>query len=252
VLNYDANNVIGRDEAGNLITIQNVNGQDVIKSMAPDKGINGVTDGKGRFSTEVKPGNYVIIVSKKGYQTKQIRLSISKPGNEVALQLERSSNAAPGKVQWTPSAFNYVTNAPLSGAMFVLTDENGKQDTVVADANGMVDYYLDADKKYKVDLYQAGRIIGSTEVDTHGAVPGQPLMQNISVAPLLPGTIVELPNIYYNFNDATLRPDGRKDLDLVVSLMRQQPSITVELASHTDCRAMEPTTSSSVSAAPMA
>ncbi|HOY05661.1 MAG TPA: OmpA family protein [Saprospiraceae bacterium] len=236
VLNYDANNVIGRDEAGNLITIQNVNGQDVIKSMAPDKGINGVTDGKGRFSTEVKPGNYVIIVSKKGYQTKQIRLSISKPGNEVALQLERSSNAAPGKVQWTPSAFNYVTNAPLSGAMFVLTDENGKQDTVVADANGMVDYYLDTNKKYKVDLYQAGRIIGSTEVDTHGAVPGQPLMQNISVAPLLPGTIVELPNIYYNFNDATLRPDGRKDLDLVVSLMRQQPSITVELASHTDCR----------------
>ncbi len=239
VLNYEANNVIGRDESGNLITIQNVNGQDVIKSMAPDKGINGVTDGKGRFSTEVKPGNYVVIVSKKGYQTKQVRLTISKPGNEVPIQLERSNNAAPGKVQWTPSAFNYVTNAPLGGAMFVLTDENGKQDTVIADANGMVDYYLDANKKYKVDLYQGGRVIGSTEVDTHGAVPGQPLMQNISVAPLLPGTVVELPNIYYNFNDATLRPDARKDLDLVVSLMRQQPSITVELASHTDCRGNE-------------
>jgi len=31
VLNYDANNVIGRDESGNLITIQNVNGQDVTR-----------------------------------------------------------------------------------------------------------------------------------------------------------------------------------------------------------------------------
>lgn len=236
VLNYDANNVIGRDESGNLITIQNVNGQDVIKSMAPDKGINGVTDGKGRFSTEVKPGNYVIIISKQGYQTKQIRLTVSKPGNELAIQLERTSMAGPGKVQWNASAFNYVTNAPLAGAMFVLTDESGKQDTVVADANGLVDYYLDTNKKYKVDLYQGGRIIGSTEVDTHGATSGQPIMQNLSVAPLLPGTVVDLPNIYYNFNDATLRPDGRKDLDLVVSLMRQQPSITVELASHTDCR----------------
>lgn len=144
--------------------------------------------------------------------------------------------AGPGKVQWNASAFNYVTNAPLAGAMFVLTDESGKQDTVVADANGLVDYYLDTNKKYKVDLYQGGRIIGSTEVDTHGATSGQPIMQNLSVAPLLPGTVVDLPNIYYNFNDATLRPDGRKDLDLVVSLMRQQPSITVELASHTDCR----------------
>lgn len=236
VLNYDANNVIGRDETGNLITIQNVNGQDVIKSMPPDKGINGVTDGKGRFATEVKPGNYVIIVSKKGFQTKQLRLPISKPGNELAIQLDHSSMAGPGKVQWTASAFNYMTNAPLSGAMFVLTDESGKQDTVVADANGMVDYYLDTNKKYKAEMYQAGRLIGTTEVDTHGGVPGKPLVQNISVAPLLPGTVVDLPNIYYNFNDATLRPDARKDLDLVVSLMRQQPSITVELASHTDCR----------------
>ena len=204
--------------------------------MAPDKGINGVTDGKGRFSTEVKPGNYVVIISKKGFQTKQVRLTISKPGNELAIQLERTSMAGPGKVQWTASAFNYVTNAPLAGAMFVVTDESGKQDTVVADANGTVDYYLDTNKKYKVDMYQGGRIIGSTEVDTHGSIAGQPLMQNISVAPLLPGTVVDLPNIYYNFNDATLRPDARKDLDLVVSLMRQQPTMTVELASHTDCR----------------
>ncbi|MBL7797932.1 MAG: OmpA family protein [Saprospiraceae bacterium] len=62
------------------------------------------------------------------------------------------------------------------------------------------------------------------------------MMQNFSVAPLLPGTVIELPNIYYNFNDATLRPDAQKDLDLLVSLMKQQQSITVELASHTDCR----------------
>jgi len=62
------------------------------------------------------------------------------------------------------------------------------------------------------------------------------MYQNISVAPLMPGTVIELPNIYYNFNDATLRPDARKDLDLVVSLMKQQPTIKVELRSHTDCR----------------
>jgi outer membrane protein OmpA-like peptidoglycan-associated protein len=236
ILNYDGNNVIGRDEAGNLITIQNVNGQDVIGTMAPDKGNNGITDRDGNYATEVKAGNYVVIASKKGYQTKQIRLPLSKPGNVVKIQLERSSMAA-GKIQWNPTAFNYMTNAPLSGAMFVLTNEaTGQQDTVIADANGMVDHYLDPNTRYKVDMYQGGRLIGSTEVDTHGAVAGKPLSQNISVAPMLPGTVVELPNIYYNFNDATLRPDARKDLDLVVSLMRQQPSITIEVGSHTDCR----------------
>jgi outer membrane protein OmpA-like peptidoglycan-associated protein len=236
ILNYDANNVIGRDESGNLITLQNINGQDVLKSMPPDKGINGITDARGHFSSDMKPGNYVIIITKKGYQTKQIRLPISKPGNEVTAQLEKPQASA-GKVEWNPSMFNYVTNAPLGGAMLVLTnDATGKQDTVIADANGQVDYYLDPNAHYKVDIYQGGRLVGSTEVDTHNAQPGQVLNQNVSIAPMLPGTAIEMPNIYYNFNDATLRPDARKDLDLVVALMKQQPSISVELASHTDCR----------------
>lgn len=238
VLNYDGTNVIGRDEQGNLITVQTIEGKEVIGSMAPDKGINGETDSKGRFGTDVKPGNYVIIITKKGYQTKQFRLPISKPGNELAAQLEKSSMAGPGKVQWNPSVFNYSTNAPLAGATMVLTDlKTGKTDTLITDASGMVDHYLNTGTKYKVDLMQGGRVIGSTEVDTQGWTDSsKPMMQNISVAPLLPGSVIELPNIYYNFNDATLRPDGRKDLDLVVSLMKQQPSIKVELRSHTDCR----------------
>lgn len=239
VLNYDGTNVIGRDEQGNLITVQTIEGKEVIGSMPPDKGINGETDSKGRFGTDVKPGNYVVIITKKGYQTKQFRLPISKPGNELAAQLEKSSMAGPGKVQWNPSAFNYSTSAPLAGATMVVTDlKTGKRDTLITDANGMVDHYLSTDSKYKVDLVQGGRVIGSTEVDTHGwdNSSGQPVMQNISVAPLLPGSVIELPNIYFNFNDATLRPDARIDLDLVLALMKQQPSIKIELRSHTDAR----------------
>ena len=53
---------------------------------------------------------------------------------------------------------------------------------------------------------------------------------------MLPGSKIELPNIYYNFNDATLRPDARKDLDMVAALMKQHEGITVELQSHTDAR----------------
>ncbi|MCC6459237.1 MAG: OmpA family protein [Saprospiraceae bacterium] len=236
VLNYDANTVIGRDENGNLITIQKVNGQDVMLALPPDKGITGETDAQGNFSTEVKPGNYVVIVSKEDFQTKQLRLTISKPGNELSAALEKAPTS--GKVRWNASVFNYVTNAPLSGAMLVLTNPaTGGKDTVIADASGLIDHYLEPNSKYKIDLFQAGRLIGSTDINTSGwSLPNQIMMQNFSVAPLMPGTVIELPNIYYNFNDATLRPDARKDLDLLVSLMKQQPTITIELASHTDCR----------------
>ncbi len=235
VLNNEGTNVIGRDEQGNLITVQTIDGKEVIGSMAPDNGISGATDTKGRYSTEVKPGNYVVIITKRGYLTKQLRLPISKPGNEIAAQLER---AAPGKILWRPTVFNYNTNAPLVGATMVVTDiKTNKSDTLITDVNGQVDHYLNPNSKYRVDLVQGGHIIGSTEVDTHGwDNPNQLMLQNISIAPMMPGNVIELPNIYYNFNDATLRPDARKDLDLVIALMKQQPNIKVELRSHTDCR----------------
>jgi outer membrane protein OmpA-like peptidoglycan-associated protein len=237
ILSYDGTNVIGRDEQGNLITVQTVDGKEVIGSMAPDNGINGETDSKGRFGTDIKPGNYVIIITKKGYQTKQFRLPVSKTGNELAAQLEKAG-MLPGKIQWIPTVFNYNTNAPLAGATLVLTDlKTGKKDTLVTDANGTLDHYLNINSKYKVDILQGGRLLGSTEVDTNGwPDPNKPMYQNITVAPLLPGSVIELSNIYYNYNDATLRPDARKDLDLLVALMKQQPTINVELRSHTDCR----------------
>jgi len=236
MLNYDASTVIGRDERGNLITVQKVDGKEIISALPPDKGINGSTNAGGRFSAEVKPGNYVIIAAKEMYQTRQVRLPISKAGNELTIALERSANS--NKVRWNASVFNYITNAPLAGATLVLTNRTTQaKDTVVTDANGQVDYYLDKNTKYKIDMFQGGRLLGSSEINTAAwSLPNQIMMQNFSVAPLLPGTVIELPNIYYNFNDATLRPDARKDLDLVVSLLKQQPTITIEIASHTDCR----------------
>lgn len=235
VVNLDKNNVIGRDEAGNLIVVQNENGQDVMRAMPQEKAVTGNTDATGRFATEVPAGNYAIFVSQKGYTTKQLKMPITKPGNEIPVALDRLVMA--GKVHWNASVFNYLTNEPLPGSNIVLTNKTtGQRDTVIADDKGMVDYWLNQNTRYKVELYQGNRLVGASDITTQGADPNTIMTQNLTVAPLLPGTVIELPNIYYNFNDATLRPDARKDLDLMVAIMQQHPAITVELASHTDCR----------------
>lgn len=232
ILNTDIGDIIGRDEAGNLITVVNVDGQDILKSVPAHAGWAGLTDKKGRYGTTLYPGNYSLSVGLDGYQTKQVSMAVKEGANRIALALEPAKD----KVLWNATVFNQMTNAPLSGGTAVLTNTaTGKRDTVVTDANGRIQYYLDPNTTYKVDLYQGGRLIGSTEVQS-GPGGGTPLVQNISVAPMLPGALLELPNIYYNYNDASLRPDARKDLDLVVTLMKQHPAISVELSSHTDSR----------------
>jgi outer membrane protein OmpA-like peptidoglycan-associated protein len=232
ILSLDLGDVIGRDEAGNLITIQTQDGQDILRSVKPHAGLSGTTDRKGRYGTTLHPGNYSFTIAHDGYQTNQMNILVDGNNKRITAELVRVKD----KVQWNASVFNYLTNEPLTGATaIVINRQNGKRDTILTDENGRVSYYLDPNTTYGVELYQGGRLIGTTEVES-GPLGGKPMAQTITVTPLLPGSSVELPNIYYNYNDATLRPDARKDLDMVVTLMKQHAGMQVELSSHTDCR----------------
>ncbi|MBR5744350.1 MAG: OmpA family protein, partial [Muribaculaceae bacterium] len=41
-------------------------------------------------------------------------------------------------------------------------------------------------------------------------------------------------NIYYDFDKATLRPESKAALDSLVNILKENPNITIEMASHTD------------------
>ena len=51
------------------------------------------------------------------------------------------------------------------------------------------------------------------------------------------GTVIELRNIYYDFDESYIRADARADLEHLAAMMRQFPGMVVELGSHTDARA---------------
>ena len=51
------------------------------------------------------------------------------------------------------------------------------------------------------------------------------------------GMVIELKNIFYNFDKSYIREDAALELDKVVDLLRNYPSMRIELGSHTDARA---------------
>lgn len=60
---------------------------------------------------------------------------------------------------------------------------------------------------------------------------------NLNARDLKPGSRIALRNIYYDFNEHVIRSDAQNDLNNVVSLMLEYPSMEIELGSHTDSRA---------------
>ena len=47
---------------------------------------------------------------------------------------------------------------------------------------------------------------------------------------------IVLDNIYYDLNKSEIRPDAARELDKLVIIMKDNPSISIELSSHTDDR----------------
>lgn len=51
------------------------------------------------------------------------------------------------------------------------------------------------------------------------------------------GTVFNINPIYFDLDKSNIRPDAAIELDKIVKIMNENPSITIELGSHTDCRA---------------
>ncbi len=62
------------------------------------------------------------------------------------------------------------------------------------------------------------------------------LLANIELKRLQVDSAIALDNIYYDYNSSRIRPDAEFELDKVVELLKVNPSIVVELGSHTDSR----------------
>ncbi|MFA0964651.1 OmpA family protein [Roseivirga sp. BDSF3-8] len=63
---------------------------------------------------------------------------------------------------------------------------------------------------------------------------GLTVMKNLYLTPLEVGVTVRLDRIYFDFDKTVLRPESYPELDRVVSLLMENPTLKIEIAGHTD------------------
>ena len=76
---------------------------------------------------------------------------------------------------------------------------------------------------------------GVVDVMSHGLQLGT-FLANIELEPLKLNQTYTLENIYYDFDKWNIRPDAARELNNLVSILKDNPAVTVELGSHTDAR----------------
>ncbi|MFC7526899.1 OmpA family protein [Parapedobacter sp. GCM10030251] len=105
------------------------------------------------------------------------------------------------------------------------------------DGSGAFEFVLDRDKRYTV-LGQKEKYHGdSAKVSTLGIIRSDTLEVALLLEPIFEvGRNFELENIYYDFDKHNIRPDASAILDELVRTLRDNPTLKIELSSHTDSR----------------
>lgn len=108
----------------------------------------------------------------------------------------------------------------------------------ISDAEGKFIYQLNPQSDFTVVANQQGRFSQTEMVSTKGLDRSKTLYVTLKlgVCDLQNNAAFVLKNILYDFDKSNIRSDAALVLDNVVSIMKQNPSLKIELSSHTDSR----------------
>jgi len=100
---------------------------------------------------------------------------------------------------------------------------------------------LDRESDYNFLASKDGYLNRSSSFSSKGIGedPDNPINKfeiEIELDKIFKNTEINLANIYYDYNEYFIRDDAKPTLNKLATVLQQNPNISIQLASHTDCR----------------
>ncbi len=137
------------------------------------------------------------------------------------------------------------TEELLPGTTVVVYDSEGNElfTKVSSEKDASFSFELPCDTEFKLDGSTTGYLREELESKTANDIDVDPLELFLDLAPELivvnEKIMININTIYFDFDKWNIRPDAAKELDKVIAVMKEHPSMVIEGGSHTDSRARE-------------
>ena len=210
-----------------------------------------VADANGNYSFDIEPDkNYILSVKQMDYFDNSTSFStISLVPGTTTIQKDIALEKNPGLVLYA-LIVDGKTNLPLEGVNINILDKDNGQLLIssLTPAAGSVQKGL-IDKKtgdvlsYTIQLSKSGYLGKTLEFSYRIKEPGVINISeklDLSLDKLEVGTdlasIIDIKPIYFDYGKYVIRKDAAMELDKIVRIMNDYPTMEIELGSHTDCR----------------
>lgn len=126
---------------------------------------------------------------------------------------------------------------PVPGAVIRIVGNDGSNQKQVARDDGSFSFPLDRGVSYVMMAGAKGYLNQRQEFTSDIAEEDAEYGVDFILASINKPVVVD--NIFYDFDKATLRPESKSALDELADVLRENPNVTIEMASHTDRKGSE-------------
>ena len=146
------------------------------------------------------------------------------------------------RIQYEPKivangkVLNTKTQQPVSNVVVKMVDDAGSVKTYNS-TDGNFEFLLSRGHTYTLNGDKLSFISTRTSVNTEGykrESPDDTINVVIYMDSIYIDSAFRMENIYYDYDKATLRPESGTELEKLISLMQDNPSLDVQIAAHTD------------------
>jgi outer membrane protein OmpA-like peptidoglycan-associated protein len=128
------------------------------------------------------------------------------------------------------------TQKPLEAALELV--DNSKNEVIATfksnSATGKYTVMLPSGKNYGIAVKAEGYLFHSENFDIPKSTGYQEIVKDIQLKNVAVGTKIILKNIFFDVAKATLRPESTNELERLIKLLNDIPTLKIEIGSHTD------------------
>ncbi len=205
-------------------------------------------DEKGQFDTTLDPGkSYTVEVSKENFKgsSKTIAIAEKAKAYQEVFKLEKQP-----EFMLQLLLTNAQTKSVISGAQIVIKDLKTKAvlfsnttDQAGTWQQALEDMKVGTTLAYEISLacsgYLAKTLTYQEQINNEGIIALHEKL-NVALTPVAVGgdlaKTLGIKPIYFDLGKYNIRKDAAVELDKIVKVMNENPTMVIELGSHTDCR----------------
>ncbi|MFM9053140.1 MAG: OmpA family protein, partial [Bacteroidota bacterium] len=132
--------------------------------------------------------------------------------------------------------FDADTKEPIKSASIELFGSDGTSIPFKTDETGNYKFDLRPETSYKLSATMKAYLNKYVEVSTIGLEQSKDFIGDFDFALKSTLRAIELPEVYYSVGKWDLRPESKKALDGLILILKENPTLVIELGSHTDSR----------------